>query len=210
MSMHHASVSMEMDNPYLEILRMIERGTISAEEGEMLLDALDAGSRPEDEPGYATIAQSPEAKAASDAWSPGQPAWAGQAWAYLLAGGAVLVGLTGIIMLLLVAGAIRLGWLACALAPMIFGALVIAVAWWSRSARWLHVRVRDQDTRFRVSLPVPLRPAAWLARLARPWVPQMRDLPVDELILGLADMEEKDVLAVDVSDKGEEVQIYLG
>ena len=93
---------------------------------------------------------------------------------------------------------------------MVFGGLVVALAWWSQSARWVHVRVRNQETRFRFSLPIPLRPIAWLARLARPWVPQMQDYPVDELILGLADMQEEDILAVEVNDEGEEVQVYLG
>jgi hypothetical protein len=88
---------------------------------------------------------------------------------------------------------------------------VVALAWWSRTARWLHVRIRDEGTRINFSLPLPLSPAAWLVRLARPWVPQLRDTPVDELILSMAEMEDEGILALEVNEgEGEEVQVYFG
>jgi hypothetical protein len=200
----------EMNEAYLEILRMIENGTISAEEGAMLLDALNSGSRPEVQPAHESLEGRGTTVDEKEHRPSGPPAWAQQLWMYPLAGGAVLAGLAGMATALLVQGGSRLGWLVCTLPLMLSGALVMALAWWSRTSRWLHVRVRDKETRFRFSLPLPLRPAAWLARLARPWVPQMRDVPLDELILTLADMEEKDILAVEVNDEGEGVQVYLG
>ena len=39
-----------MDEAYLKILEMIQDGIISAEEGEKLLEALDSGSGPGDQP----------------------------------------------------------------------------------------------------------------------------------------------------------------
>jgi len=195
-----------MDEAYLKILSMIQDGTISAEQGGMLLDALHGSSEPEGQ-----LAGERQVKAeATEALSPRRPAWVQQVWIYALAAGVVLVGLAGMATALLVGGGSHLGWLACTLPLMIAGGLIIALAWWSRTGRWLHVRVRDQDTRFRISLPLPLRPAAWLARLARPWVPRMRDIPIDELILALAEMEDEDVLSVEVGEEGEEVEVYLG
>ena len=201
-----------MDEAYFEILRMIENGIISAEEGEMLLDALKAGPEPGSESTNGTLTGPRATAEETETWSPGPPVWAQRAWIYLLAGGGgvVLVGLIGVLAALLVSGGSYIGWLACTLPLMVFGSLVIAVAWWSQSARWIHVRVRNQRTRVRFSLPIPLRPIAWLARLAHPWVPQMRHYPVDELVLGLADMAGEDILAVEVNDEGEEVQVYLG
>jgi hypothetical protein len=199
-----------MDEAYFKILRMIESGTISAEEGEMLLDALKAGPEPESESTNGTFTRPRTVAEESEHLASGPPAWAQRAWIYPLAVGVVLVGLVGMLTALLVGGGLYLGWLACTLPLMVFGSLVIALAWWSQSARWVHVRVHNQESRFKFSLPIPLRPIAWLARLARPWVPQMRDYPVDELILGLADMDEEDILAVEVNDDGEEVQVYLG
>jgi hypothetical protein len=38
----------------------------------------------------------------------------------------------------------------------------------------------------------------------------MQDIPVDQMILALAEMKEEGPLAVEVSEGGEEVQVYLG
>jgi hypothetical protein len=200
----------EMDETYLEVLRLIEHGTISAEEGEMLLEALDVGSEPKVESSISILAGPRAAAEESETWQSGPPAWAQGAWIVLLTGGVLLIGLAGMATALLVAVGSRPGWLVCTLPLMLMGALAIALASWSRTARWLHVRVRDQDTRFRISLPLPLRPAAWLARLARPFVPNMQDIPVDQMILALAEMEGEGPLVVEVGEAGEEVQVYLG
>ncbi len=200
-----------MDEAYLEILRMVESGTVSAEEGEMLLDALDAESEQVIRTANEAVTGWDVTVDQVETWSPRPSAWAQQAWLIPLTGGVLLIGLAGMATALLVGGGSRLGWLACTLPLMLLGALVIALAWWSRTARWLHVRVRDHDTRFRISLPLPFRPVAWLARLVRPFVPQMQDIPVDEMILALAEMEQEGMLAVEVNDEGgEEVQVYFG
>lgn len=199
-----------MDDVNLEILRMIQDGTISAEEGEMLLDAMDAGFEPESNLARETRAGWGGTASAAEASKPRRPAWTQQVWIYLLAGGGLLVGLAAIMTALLMVGGTLLGGLACTLPLMAFGALIIALAWWSRVARWLHVQVHDQDSRFRISLPVPLHLAAWISRVVCPWVPQMRGVPVDEMIRHLAEMDEEDILAVEVNNEGEQVQVYLG
>lgn len=217
-----------MNEAYLKILKMIQDGVVSAEEGEKLLDALggEAGSdvlpvvtaptflpdssssKPQDGDiglGEGALDEEPRVNPA------GAPVWARRLWIYPLAGGVTIIGIAGLVTPLLVRGGSRLGWLACTLPLMIFGALVVALASWSRTARWLHIRVRDQETRFNFSLPLPLRPAAWLARLARPWVPALRETAIDELILSLADMQDEDVLVVEVSEReDEEVLVHLG
>jgi hypothetical protein len=195
-----------MDETHFQILRMIEKGTISAEQGEMLLDALDSGSQLALESDTGWQAAPDE----GDPRSPGPPVWTQRFWIYPLAGGVVLVSLAGMATTLLVGGGVYLGWLACTLPLMALGGLIAVLAWWSQRALWVHVRVREHGSRFGFSLPVPLRPFAWLARLARPWVPQMRDIPVDEMILALAELEEDEVLGVAVNDEGEEVQVYFG
>jgi hypothetical protein len=202
--------SLEMDETHLEILRMIEHGTISAEEGEMLLEALDAGSKPKVE-SVNSFPQEPRATdETSETLPSGPPAWAQGAWIILLTGAVSLIGLAGMVTALLVTATGRPGWLVCSLPLMLIGVLAAVVALWSRTARWLHVRMRDQNTRFRISLPLPLRPAAWLARLARPFVPKLQEIPVDQMILALAEMEGEGPMTVEVSEPGEEVQVYLG
>jgi hypothetical protein len=64
-----------------------------------------------------------------------------------------------------------------------------------------------------LSLPLPLTLAAWVVRVAQPFVPQLRDTGVDDLIIALRHSSaEGQPLVVDVQDdeSGEEVQIYIG
>lgn len=199
-----------MDEATLKILSMVQEGTISAEEGAMLMDALDAGSEPESNPAHETSAGWGATAGEAQAGWPRRPTWTQKVWIYLLAGGGLLAGLAAIMTALLMVGGTLMGGLACTLPLMAFGALVVALACWSRTARWLHVQVHDQNSRFRISLPVPLHLAAWISRLVRPWVPQVRGLPVDEMIRHLEEMEDEDILAVEVNNEGEEVQVYLG
>jgi hypothetical protein len=197
-----------MDTAYLKILQMIQDGIISAEEGAKLLDALGEGSQPADQSAGET--SSDEGKAAPTPLGP--PAWARWVWVYPLAAGIGLLAVAGIFTGLVTREGSHLGWLACTLPPMLLGALVMALAWWSRGARWLHVRVRDGEKRINISLPLPLRLAAWGVRVARPWVPQLQETAVDELILSLAEADSQEgILAVEVNEgANEQVRVYLG
>jgi hypothetical protein len=150
-----------MDETCFEILRMIEKGTISAEEGEMLLEALDPGPGPKDQLTLEPDTGWQPASSEAETRSTRPPAWTQGVWIYPLAGGVVLVGLAGMATTLLVSVGVYLGWLACTLPLMALGGLVAVLAWWSQRARWVHVRVRNRETRFGFSLPVPLRPVAW-------------------------------------------------
>jgi len=201
-----------MDETYLKILQMIQDGIISATEGEKLLDALEgrteSGDQSESEVSSRGVAAGGGAKSAPV----GPPAWTRRVWVYPLGGGLLLLALAGMVTAMLMRAGNHLGWLVCTLPLMVFGGLVVALAWWSRTARWLHVRVRDGGKRVSISLPLPLRPVIWVVRIARPWVPQLQDTALDELILSLAEADNKEgVLAVEVNEgAGEQVQVYLG
>ena len=76
------------------------------------------------------------------------------------------------------------------------------------------MRVKEEGgRRVALSLPVPLTLAAWVLRLAQPYVPQLRDTAADEVIMALRDSANQgQPLCVDVHDdeKGEHVQVYIG
>jgi hypothetical protein len=58
-----------------------------------------------------------------------------------------------------------------------------------------------------------LGPIAWIVRLVRPFVPQLRDMAVDEVILALRDeVREGRPFVVDVGEgqDGERVHVYVG
>ena len=203
-----------MGQAALEILRMIEEGIISVEEGEKLLAAIGG----EAEPGEQEELVPPPAIEQAPADTGSEPAPAGpptgwqQVWIYPLVGGVVLLALMGYFTDQLVDSGEKLGWLACTIPLMVFGGLVAALAWWSSSARWLHLRIRDEGKQIKISLPLPLRPAAGLVRLARPWVPQFQGTAVDELILSLNELDnEEGILVVQVDEgEGEKVEVYFG
>lgn len=204
-----------MSEATLKVLRMIEEGTISAEEGGRLLAALKE-SEEGDEAGIeagpppAPEAPPPDPEIASVPVGP-PAAWT-RIWIYPLVAGIALLAGMGYLSNLLMDSGEKLGWLVCTIPLMLFGGLVALLAWWSNSSRWLHLRIRDEGKQIKLSMPLPLRPAAWLVRLARPFVPQFRETAVDELILSLAEMDnEEGLLVVDVDEgEGERVQIYFG
>jgi len=202
-----------MDDTHLKILQMIQDGIISAEEAEELLRAMDSDDPPAFEPELAAESQEPLIATPGTAHR-GPPVWWENTWPYLLAAGAVMAALGTAFTIPIAQGSSHPGWLACTLPLAIFGALVGGVTWWSRTARWLHVRVSGDDERVNISLPLPLRLAAWVFRLARPWVPRLRETAVDEVILSLADLEDggQEMLVVDVDDAetGEQVEVRIG
>jgi hypothetical protein len=196
-----------MDDAYLKILQMIESGSISADEGERLLDALEA------EPDTTTIAPA-EVLPAEPPTPPAGPPRSWQfLWVYPTIGGLLLLAGMGILTANLVQGGQALGWLACTIPLMLLGTLVAVLAWWSRTARWLHLSVRGPENNIRISLPLPLRLTAWVLRFLRPWIPPLRDTAVDEVIFALAEVDiSEGPLSVEVDDEeeGEEVRVYIG
>jgi hypothetical protein len=134
-------------------------------------------------------------------------------WLYpLWAGVGTLV--LGAILLYAVYGAqAGWGWAVCGWPLFALGVFVTATAWWLRTARWAHVRVRGREN-VTISLPIPVKLTAWGIKIAKPFVPQFRDTGVDEVILGLGDAlkEGDEPLYVDVNDdeSGEHVQVYIG
>jgi hypothetical protein len=217
-----------MDDSYLKVLQMIENGTLTATEGDKLLEAMETGpaetsaapgaprevtAPPEGATGSPPeIATSPEGVPASPPPAGPPPAWR-YIWIYPMIGGLLFLALMGVLTGTLVQGGKALGWLACTIPLMLLGTLVAVLAWWSRTARWLHLSVRGKKERVRLSFPLPLRLTAWVLRFVSPWVPQLRDTAVDEVILALAEVDPSEgPLSVEVNDEeeGEEVRVYIG
>lgn len=199
-----------MDEERLQILKMLESGQIDADQAEALLSALDAAPPEEVEEGATPLpaAQepSPPAPRSGEQWA--------RFWVYpLMAGGVVLI-VGALVMGLVYSTDAARGWLVCGWLPMILGFVVILLAWWSRNARWLHLRISEGGKRkMAFSFPLPLGLAAWALRFAQPFVPQLRETGVDDLVIALRDSVSSDEpFFVDVQDdeKGERVQVYLG
>ena len=226
---------MTNESERLQILEMIERGVITAAEGVRLLSAL-TGNLPEipTETGFADAEAT--GFAASDISRESQPAyeepapeverpapdlgatarkWQRWWWVPLWVG----VGITVISAGLMFLAYLRSGfgfWFACTWFPFLFGVAIMALAWASRTARWLHVRVHqagdERPRNIAISLPLPIRFTAWLVRIFRPHIPNLEGVNIDEMILALEKTSPDSPMYVQVNEDedGERVEVYIG
>jgi hypothetical protein len=108
-------------------------------------------------------------------------------------------------------------WFVCASVPFILGVLVIVLAWGSRNAPWLHLRVQqpagEKPERIAFSMPLPIRPAVWFLRNFGRWIPSLKEHAYDDVILAVGDKTSPDnplYIVVNEEEKGEKVEIYIG
>jgi hypothetical protein len=217
-----------------QVLRMIAEGKITPEEGSRLLAALSGNptvtdmpsAAPDPVPEGATTPQAEPAEPQQQAYTPEQevvsppppidthipdtrhwwqvPFWIGTA--LLIAGAFTLAGA-------LSSGAICLVIL-CGLPLLMIGILAVIVAWFARNGPWVHIRVKHKHPGDRdINLSVPLDLGVMTVRVAEPFVPQMKNTGVDDVIVSLKDNVKKDQpLIIDVNDDedGEHVQVIVG
>jgi len=108
-------------------------------------------------------------------------------------------------------------WFLCAGVPFALGVVVMALAWQSRNAPWLHLRVQqrpgERPQHINFSFPIPVRPAAWFLRTFGTWIHGLQDTSLDEVILALGETTSPDnpvYIEVDEGEDGEKVEIYIG
>ena len=107
-------------------------------------------------------------------------------------------------------------WFACAWFPFILGVLVMAFAFSSRTAPWLHVRVHQRPgetpQKIAISFPLPIRLAGWGLRTFGHYIPNMEGVDLAG-VMNAIDESAKDgtPFFVDVDDEdGERVQVFIG
>ncbi len=220
----------------LQILEMIEKGIISASEGVRLLNSLqgeaeepttpllgEAAPASTPPPGVAPepegIHPAPSAAGVSSSspkqFESGVRKWRRWWWIPLTVG----TGITVTSALLMFAAYQKSGfgfWFACLWFPLLFGVVVIALATASRTARWLHVRIRqapgERPQSIGISLPIPIRFTAWIMRILKPRISAMDNIDLDEALLALEKVspDQPFYVKVDEDDSGEKVEVYIG
>jgi len=204
----------------LTILDMIENGTVTAEEGMRLMAALD--QNPEDEflekelplidddemQGTAMPVDSMDAEEIQR-WK----RW----WSVPLWIGLGVVVLSSLWMQNSWNGNALGFWFLCSWVPMLLGILMMALAWNSRTAPWLHVRVRqapgEKPERLAISFPIPLRLSAWGLRRFGHHIPHFDATGLDEALIALNAVENDNApLFIDVHDDedGDHLQVFIG
>lgn len=222
-----------MKSEWIDILNQVKAGELSAEEGAARLKQLEeqseTGAGTVEEPAAASHAGAANAGSGNDAASE-QPRvvaaeesaaderlkrwqrwWLYPFWAGL---GIFMLGAT---LMAWSSTNERLFWMACAWLPLLVGLLVLVLAAWSRTARWVHVRVNDpgkdgeKPTRVAISMPIPVTLTGWGLRVFGPMIPQFKEKNLDKIGPVLEALRDNhDPLTVEVDDKdGEKVQVYI-
>jgi hypothetical protein len=229
---------MSEKNERIQILEMIESGVITAEEGARLLRAIDTdqhyGEAVDDETGVPEAHEYSNAEEASvspdgdaepvsgevleDKFKPEIEKWK-RWWMIPLWIG---VGVTIIGSLLMLWAYQSTGfsfWFGCTWLPFLLGVAVIAMAWGSRSARWLHLRVQQEPGEWprtiAFSFPLPLHFAAWFMRTFGRFIPKVNEIGIDfdqliQVFETSTNSETPFYVEVDEGEGGEKVQIYIG
>lgn len=207
-----------------QVLKMVEDGKISPEEGLKLMQVLD-----QDTPEDAT--PTPEAAASSGSEEPhSEPSgmetdpkiarikstarrfWQVPLW---IGVGVIILSAAGMY------GLIQAGhmnfWFYCLIAPLLLGVLVIAAAVGSRKARWIFVDVQqkpgEKPQRIFLGFPLPLKPAAWFLRTFGHKIDDLKKTNVDEVIQVIEtgfSGDEPLIVNVDEGEDGERVKVYIG
>ena len=231
---------MDESSERLHILEMIESGVITPAEGTRLLKALEGVYEPD-----ASLAgdfeTAPSSEQASSTASPPPATTAEEAvdavhgtglpkeefnarlagwrrwWMIPLWVGVGITIIGGSLMFWAFQSTGISFWFACAWLPFLLGLALIVLAYGSRTARWLHLRVHqkpgDWPQTIALSFPLPLHFTAWFLRTFRHYIPRLDRTGLDELILALektTSQENPFYVEVDEGEDGERVQIYIG
>jgi SHOCT-like domain len=107
-------------------------------------------------------------------------------------------------------------WFFCAGVPFTLGIVLIVLAWQSRTARWLHLRVHqspgERPQNIAISFPLPLRLSSWFLRTFHYRIPGMEGVSLDEAmsVLDKSTSPDQPLFIKVEEDDGERVEIYIG
>jgi hypothetical protein len=109
-------------------------------------------------------------------------------------------------------------WFFCVLSLFILTFILTALAFISRSAPWLHIRIKGKEgNKIAISLPLPMGLAQWGIGIARNFVPESEQANLDMAATFIRtarhNLNGPDVepLMINVDDEdGDQVQVFIG
>jgi hypothetical protein len=210
------------DSERSKILKMVEDGKITPEEGLRLMNVLgEAPLDDGDEPAPASRQEPPSPQ--PDVQSASEPdpdlaktvATARSLWMIPLWIGVVITTFGGWIMYENVHSSAIGVWFFCLGFPIFFlGVLIILLGLGSRTACWLFVSVKQEPGNFprriMIGFPLPLNLASWFMRNFGHKIKGLRNIPVDQILVAVGNSEEPLIVNVDEGEEGEKVQVFIG
>ncbi len=165
-------------------------------------------------PGTQTAAEGFESLPETPSFDPRAKKWQGW-WRIPLWIGVIATILTGLLMYSLYRANGFGFWFACSWFPFLLSVAIVALAWASRSAHWIHIRVHqppgERPQNIVISFPIPLTLMAWFLRTFRNKIPGIQGANADEMILALHHVTPDKPLYVEVNEEdGQHVEVYIG
>jgi hypothetical protein len=217
-----------------QVLKMIESGKISPEDGLKLMRTLDQSPAEDEVPAIksdtgaesgteagenkaGTSEQAEKSSFENDPRIARIKSTVRRLWQIPLWIGVFITILSAWGMYMLVRAANLNFWFYCLSVPLLLGVLVMVAAVGSRRARWLFVDVHqkpgDKPARIFLGFPLPLKLTAWFLRTFGRFIPDLGKTNMDEIMqvieTGLTG-EEPLVVNVDEGEEGDRVQVYIG
>ena len=209
-----------------QVLKMIEEGKITPEQGLQLMQVLDRQS-PDEIPTPSPAAPAVEIPAGTVASTQPEPvpdphiehlkSTARRLWQIPLYVGVFITVLSGLGMYAIMRGPGLNFWFYFLLLPLLLGVALTALAAGSRAARWIYVDVHQQPGEYPhhifLGFPLPLKLVAWFLRTFGTCIPDLQRTNVDEIIQVMQSGfigKEPLIVHVDEGDTGHRVQVYIG
>jgi hypothetical protein len=186
-----------------QILDMVNEGKITAQEAEQLLAALgdEGGQLPGSFPRPVIPAQT-------------APPFR-RYWEIPVGVGVLVLAVSGLCLMWSTTISLFLLATLCLWTVFILAGAAVLVGLWSRSARWIHVRIREQDgNHIRISLPLPLNIVRWGMGIAHRFTDDdtAKNLEMADSLLSMvqyAPPGEPLMVEVDEPD-GDHILVYIG
>ena len=214
------------DQERSQVLKMIEEGKITPEQGLHLMQALDLQSPLEGTP---QDSEMPALENKPDDARTSQPGFEAdpqvqrvkssvrRLWQIPLWIGIGITILSGVGMYAVMRGPGMNFWFYFLLLPLLLGVAVTALAVGSRQARWIFVDVHqkpgDRPGHIFLGFPLPVRLTTWFLRTFGPLIPNLCETNIDDVIqvieTGFSGSEPL-IVNVDEGKGGEQVRVYIG
>ena len=217
-----------------QVLKMIESGRITPEEGLHLMEALEQDpavdqtktSRAENASEFqtepetnqdSTKTQTEKSSFETDPRIEGVKSTIRRLWQYPLWIGTAITILSAAGMFAIMRGAGTNFWFFFLILPLLLGVTILVIAVGSRKAHWIFVNVQqkpgEKPAHIFLGFPLPLKLAAWFFHTFGNRIPALENSNVDEVIQVLETGftgDEPLIVHVDEGNGGERVQVYIG